>query len=464
MKNISNTSTFTVEIINKSPFNIQEPTSQNQSLTQSNKESQSKKKNECEICKKSFSTLGNMRNHFLTIHQNYRPYKCEFPGCSKRYSILSRYQVHLRTHEGKKPFLCQICNKSFNEKGNLKTHLRFHSELRPFQCPHCTKSYKTNGHLKDHIEIQHKKIKKYVCETCNKKFGRISTLKAHIKTHTGEKNFKCKLEGCNKCFAEKGNMEIHYKRHLRKMNLLDQENLNSTKKNYGKKNIEIAFEKRIQEAIDNLKDLNSNINDENKNNEKKITHTNMKNNNNINNNNKLFLNNVNNNEFISNEKSNTKNLNLIAPTFINSDSDFFRKLSGNELDKNLFKLNKEQNIINNFKENQHFISFPSLILPQDLQHLDQYNPENKNEPKIEDYGGMTRPESNVTLCNEQRPAEDAFLKEEDLESIDEGKNIQQNFFVNENYIINMPINYNYIFMDNQPNLMNGNKMLSFNFD
>ena len=464
MKNISNTSTFTVEIINKSPFNIQEPTSQNQSLTQSNNESQSKKKNECEICKKSFSTLGNMRNHFLTIHQNYRPYKCEFPGCSKRYSILSRYQVHLRTHEGKKPFLCQICNKSFNEKGNLKTHLRFHSELRPFQCPHCTKSYKTNGHLKDHIEIQHKKIKKYVCETCNKKFGRISTLKAHIKTHTGEKNFKCKLEGCNKCFAEKGNMEIHYKRHLRKMNLLDQENLNTAKKNYGKKNIEIAFEKRIQEAINNLKDLNSNINDENKNNEKKITHTNMKNNNNINNNNKLFLNNVNNNEFISNEKFNTKNPNLIVPTFINSDTDFFRKLSGNELDKNLFKLNKEQNIINNFKENQHFISFPSLILPQDPQHLDQFNPENKNEPKIEDYGGMTRPESNVTLCNEQRPAEDAFLKEEDLESIDEGKNIQQNFFVNENYIINMPINYNYIFMDNQPNLMNGNKMLSFNFD
>jgi uncharacterized Zn-finger protein len=463
MKNTSTTSTFTVEIINKSPFNIQEPTSQNQPLTQSNNESQSKKKNECEICKKSFSTLGNMRNHFLTIHQNYRPYKCEFPGCSKRYSILSRYQVHLRTHEGKKPFLCQICNKSFNEKGNLKTHLRFHSELRPFQCPHCTKSYKTNGHLKDHIEIQHKKIKKYVCETCNKKFGRISTLKAHIKTHTGEKNFKCKLEGCNKCFAEKGNMEIHYKRHLRKMNLLDQENLNTTKKNYGKKNIEIAFEKRIQEAIDNLKDLNSNINDENKNNEKKITHTNMKNNNNINNN-KLFLNNVHNKEFISNEKFNTKNPNLIVPTFINSDSDFFRKLSGNELDKNLFKLNKEQNIINNFKENQHFISYPSLILPQDLQHLDQFNPENKNEPKIEDYGGMTRPESNVTLCNEQRPAEDAFLKEEDLESIDEGKNIQQNFFVNENYIINMPINYNYIFMDNQPNLMNGNKMLSFNFD
>jgi len=337
--------------------------------------------------------------------------------------------------------------------------------LRPFQCSQCTKSYKTNGHLKDHIEIQHKKIKKYICDICNKKFGRISTLKAHIKTHTGEKNFKCKLEGCNKYFAEKGNMEIHYKRHLRKMNLLNEENETTTKKNYGKKNIEIAFEKRIQEAIDNLKDLNSNACDENNSTEKNNTNvkTKINNNNNINNNKLFFNNNNNNNENISNEKPIIKNQNLIFPTFINNDTDFFRKLSGNELDKNLFKLNKDQNLISNFKENQHFISFPSLI-PQELQHFDQYNPESKAEPKIEDYGGMTRPESNVTLCNERKPSEDVFLKEEDLESIDERKNIQQNFFVNENYIINMPINYNYIFMENQPNLLNGNKMLSFNFD
>ena len=55
-----------------------------------------------------------------------------------------------------------------------------------------------------------------MCETCEKRFGRISTLKAHIRTHTGERNFKCKIEGCYKYFAEKGNMEIHYKRHLKK--------------------------------------------------------------------------------------------------------------------------------------------------------------------------------------------------------------------------------------------------------
>ena len=454
-------STFTVETIPKPKFIFQGLTPENNSQNPSLQNSAQKKRNECTVCKKVFSTLGNMRNHYLTIHQGYRPYVCDYPGCNKKYSILSRYQVHKRTHEGKKPFLCQICNKSFNEKGNLKTHLRFHSELRPFQCPHCSKNYKTNGHLKDHIEIQHNKIKKYICNTCSKKFGRISTLKAHIRTHTGEKNFRCKVEGCNKCFAEKGNMEIHYKRHLKKLNRLNELEEKKTKKCYGKKDIEIGFEKRIKEAIENLKDLNSNITEEHDSSNK--AQIKFKKQELDNKNNKLFLNN-NNEKIIKEEKNINDNINSnILPKlnnfFINY-NEMPQKLNIMDFEKNLFKENKEPNCFNLEKENQNYISFfPGFL----FQEPDQFIPENKLEPKFDIYNASTRPNSQNTLCNEQKDA-NAFVKDEELESLDENKNMNQNFFQNDNYLINEGYNTNYNFFGNQPNLLNDQNSLNFHFD
>ena len=160
-KQINSNSLSTKENSTKIALNTQDLQNENtMNLSITEFASKKQKQNICNICNKPFSTLGNMRNHIMVIHQNYRPFKCTYPGCNKNYSIESRYQIHLRTHIGSKPFICQICNKSFNEKGNLKTHLRFHSEIRPYKCPHCNKSYKTNGHLKDHIEILHNLIKK----------------------------------------------------------------------------------------------------------------------------------------------------------------------------------------------------------------------------------------------------------------------------------------------------------------
>ena len=171
----------------------------------------------CPKCNKSFSTNGNMKNHFQTIHQNFRPFKCSFPFCSKTYSNKSRLTVHIRTHTGLKPFTCPICSKSFNEKGNLKTHISFHSNTRPFKCNLCNKTYKTNGHLKDHIQIQHMQMRKFICDKCDSKFGRKSTLIAHMKTHADEKLFKFKVDLCRKYFSEKRSMKAHSERHIKKL-------------------------------------------------------------------------------------------------------------------------------------------------------------------------------------------------------------------------------------------------------
>ena len=148
----------------------------------------------CNTCQKIFSTNGNLKNHINTIHNHILPFKCPFPKCNKSYSNKSRFDVHFRTHSGIKPFSCPICQKAFNEKGNLKTHILFHTNERPFKCPQCEKTYKTNGHLKDHIDIFHYQIKKFKCQICGIKFGRRSTLTAHIKVHFDKKSnieFNC---------------------------------------------------------------------------------------------------------------------------------------------------------------------------------------------------------------------------------------------------------------------------------
>lgn len=455
-----------------------------------------KKKNICDICHKSFSTLGNMRNHKMTIHENYRPYECTYPGCNKKYSIENRFKVHMRTHLGVKPFICQICSKSFNEKGNLKTHLKFHSELRPFNCPFCIKTYKTKGHLKDHIEIQHNLVKKYECHHCGKKFGRISTLKSHIRTHNGEKRYKCKMEGCEKWFTEKGNMKIHYKRHLKKLNKTDENEKAEKKKYLEKKVIKQDLEDKIKEAINNLKDNNKGIKKTNKNFELKQEYlkkqnelTNSKTNlfslnkNNINHNDEKYinlnsdilkyqlpiqnslnlehkinsnLNNVNNlmqNEDIINNNYrfyNENNLNSNFNNYINNVNDIRTIIN------NLNKYSSNDHTIINNKENQNISDFlPIFPKIQDFNQIDQIIDYENNIDlfkKINDISTcVTRPCSDSDLFIDKKP-NDIFVKDADLLSEEDFPKNNNCKYINDNSNINEIINkdYNYnIYIDQQ---------------
>lgn len=56
--------------------------------------------------------------------------------------------------------------------------------------------------LSQHRAI-HSTERPYICEICQKTFNRVSTLISHRKTHTGLKPHRCYL--CSKAFHQKGN-------------------------------------------------------------------------------------------------------------------------------------------------------------------------------------------------------------------------------------------------------------------
>lgn len=172
---------------------------------------------DCERCGHRFTQSINLDTHSCAesdvlaaeVRAKAARYRCIH--CGKCLQSHSSLVIHMRVHNGERPFACDACPKTFKTNAALITHQKRHLKLMEFKCEHCGKDFVESSNLRRHIASLHSTERPHTCTICQRSFARVYLLELHKRTHTGERPYAC--SHCNNSFAQLSVLRSHERIH-----------------------------------------------------------------------------------------------------------------------------------------------------------------------------------------------------------------------------------------------------------
>uniref|UniRef100_A0A671W693 Zinc finger and BTB domain containing 40 n=1 Tax=Sparus aurata TaxID=8175 RepID=A0A671W693_SPAAU len=165
---------------------------------------------QCPQCPAKLPNQRALHRHRAEAHRNSARVKkkvaCDL--CGRTFAHPSGMIYHKRTeHFEEKPFACEDCGAKFGANSSLKNHMRLHTGEKPYHCKHCDMSFSVAAALAYHTKKKHSEGKMYVCQYCKAVFAQSIELTRHVRTHTGDRPYVCRE--CGRGYSQASGLTVH---------------------------------------------------------------------------------------------------------------------------------------------------------------------------------------------------------------------------------------------------------------